>query len=182
MVLSTNKGIISGNSWSYTPVLGDAGMKLTITLTADDGKGGTVTDTFDISFVEQDNPTFSISALDSFNPTTTRFEIPASPTIIRYSTNSKAVFNKSIVAGTELSYFSDIKQDLYITVNSVATVTNVYRAPSGLLIIDTDNTVAQVGDTIQIDSNQFTDANGGVLSGILVMTFNGSGWIPSIQN
>ncbi|MER2171208.1 MAG: hypothetical protein ABS938_11295 [Psychrobacillus psychrodurans] len=182
MVLTTNKGTISGGNWSYTPVLEDAGMKLTITLTADDGKGGTVTDTFDISFVEKDNPTFLVSAMDSFNSTTTRFGIPASPTIIRYSTNSKAVFNKSIEAGTELPYFGNIKQNLYITVNSAATVTNVYRAPGGMLIINTNNTEAQVGDTIQIDSNQLTDANGGVLSGTLIMTYDGLGWIPSIQN
>lgn len=102
---------------------------------------------------------------------------------LRYSSKSKGVVSTSISAGDEVPYLEDITQNIDITTNSSATVTNIHYASDGKLVVKTDNNeLAIFDDTIKINSNQFTDETGGVLSGILVLTFDGDQWVPSIEN
>lgn len=48
LTITADKGTVTGTTWSYTPVPGDAGTTITVTVTANDGKGGTAQDTFTV--------------------------------------------------------------------------------------------------------------------------------------
>lgn len=63
LTITADKGIVTGTMWSYTPVAGDAGTTISVTLTADDGKGGMVQDTFTVTVkVESSEPLVTLGA------------------------------------------------------------------------------------------------------------------------
>jgi len=56
ITITANKGTVHGTMWSYTPIVGDAGTAFSVTLTANDGKGGTVQDTFMVTVAALSTP------------------------------------------------------------------------------------------------------------------------------
>ena len=51
-----------------------------------------------------------------------------------------------------------------------------------VFLIYASGLTATFGDTVTLDLNQFQDSDGDVLSGKLVITFDGTYWISSITN
>ena len=53
---------------------------------------------------------------------------------------------------------------------------------SDVFLIYASGLTAIYGDTVTLDLNQFQDSDGDVLSGKLVITFDGTNWVSSIIN
>lgn len=51
-----------------------------------------------------------------------------------------------------------------------------------VFLIYASGLTAIFGDTVTLDLNQFQDSDGEVLSGKLVITFDGTNWVSSITN
>ncbi|WP_148040350.1 hypothetical protein [Brevibacillus fluminis] len=97
-----------------------------------------------------------------------------------YSAHAEGVISSEVTQGTAIPMLQDFKDKLYVTTSPGVTVTLIKYAPSGMFQVYM-SPGAQNGDTVTVNANQFADQNGGVLSGTLVITFNGGDWIPSLQ-
>lgn len=90
-----------------------------------------------------------------------------------YSENAQGV-----TAGTAVSNAGSIKSNLAVVESRTGIALNVMHPIPGIFLIY--GSATESNDTIKINLNQFEDRLGLNLSGTLVITFDGSVWIPSV--